>query len=164
MRGIGIIGASGPMLELFRLVVRVSALTELPILIEGQTGTGKEMVAHAIHHLDLKRQRGPFVAVNCSAINSNVAESELFGHRRGAFTGAERDYKGLFRLAEGGVLFLDEVSELDPSLQGKLLRVLQDHRVMGVGEDREVTVNVRVIAATNRSLLSMVATQRWSSV
>jgi hypothetical protein len=106
--------------------------------------------------LDLKRRDGPFVAVNCSAISPGLAESELFGHRRGAFTGADRDRKGLIRSAEGGVLFLDEIGELDNTLQAKLMRVLQENRVLGVGEDREVAVSVRIIAATNRDLDAMV--------
>jgi transcriptional regulator with PAS, ATPase and Fis domain len=113
-------------------------------------------MAHAVHQLDLKRRDGPFVAVNCSAISPSLAESELFGHRRGAFTGADRDRKGLIRSADGGVLFLDEIGELDDALQAKLLRVLQENRVLGVGEDREVSVSVRITAATNRDLYAMV--------
>ncbi|HEX2778678.1 MAG TPA: sigma 54-interacting transcriptional regulator, partial [Gemmatimonadaceae bacterium] len=155
MRAVGAVGESEPMLALFRLVLRVADLSDVPVLVHGETGTGKELVARALHLLDPKRREGAFVAVNCSAINASVAESELFGHRRGAFTGAERDRKGFFRMADGGVLFLDEIGELDADLQAKLLRVLQDHRVMGVGEDRDVPVDVRVIAATNRDLGEM---------
>jgi transcriptional regulator with PAS, ATPase and Fis domain len=121
----------------------------------GETGTGKEMVARAIHRLDPNRRNGPFVPVNCGAINASLAESELFGHRRGAFTGAERDRKGLVRAAIGGVLFLDEIGDLDANLQSKLLRVLQEHRVLALGDDQEVPVDVRVIAATNRHLDDM---------
>jgi transcriptional regulator with PAS, ATPase and Fis domain len=106
--------------------------------------------------LDRKRCQGPFVALNCSAINPNLAESELFGHRRGAFTGAEAGRRGLIRSADGGVLFLDEVGDLDPQLQAKLLRVIQERRVLGVGDDREVDVHVRVVAATNRDLGALV--------
>jgi transcriptional regulator with PAS, ATPase and Fis domain len=137
-------------------VCRVSLLSDLPILLTGETGTGKELLARAIHRLDPKRCQGPFVALNCSAISPALAESELFGHRRGAFTGAERDRPGWIRAAEGGVLFLDEIGELDTALQAKLLRVLQEHRVLGVGEDREVAVSVRMIAATHRNLEAMV--------
>ena len=156
MKELGIIGESLPMLSVFRWVFRVSALSDFPVLIKGETGTGKELIANAVHRLDGRRCKGPFVAANCGAISSGVAESEFFGHRRGAFTGADSDRKGLFRSAEGGVLFLDEISELSQSLQAKLLRVLQAERVLGVGFDREVSINVRVIAATNRSLESMV--------
>jgi transcriptional regulator with PAS, ATPase and Fis domain len=106
--------------------------------------------------LDPKRRHGPFIPVNCGAISFGLAESELFGHRRGAFTGADRDRKGLIRAAEGGVVFLDEIGELDDALQVKLLRVLQERRVLGVGDDHEVPVSVRVIAATNRNLSAAV--------
>ena len=119
----------------FPQVVSFSALSDLPVLITGETGTGKEGLARALHQLDRKRCRGPFVPVNCGAIVPSLAESEFFGHRRGAFTGAERDRKGLIRSAEAGVLFLDEIGELDAVLQAKLLRVLEDSHVLGVGED-----------------------------
>jgi transcriptional regulator with PAS, ATPase and Fis domain len=156
MRKLGSVGESQAIRAVFRTICRASTLSDLPILITGETGTGKELLAHAVHQLDLKRCHGPFVAVNCSAISPSLAESELFGHRRGAFTGADRDRKGLIRAAEGGVLFLDEIGELDAALQAKLLRVLQENRVLGVGEDREVAVSVRIIAATNRDLDAMV--------
>jgi transcriptional regulator with PAS, ATPase and Fis domain len=152
----GIVGESQSMLGVFRTVLRVSVLSDLPILLTGETGTGKELFAHAIHALDPKRRTGPFIAVNCGAISVGLAESELFGHRRGAFTGAERDRKGLIRAAEGGVVFLDEIGELDETLQVKLLRVLQERRVLAVGVDQEVPVSVRVIAATNRNLSAAV--------
>ena len=156
MRNLGIIGESAAMISIFRWIERVSALSDLPLLITGETGTGKQVLAYAIHRLDPKRRHGPFVAVNCGAISSGLAESELFGHRRGAFTGADRDRKGLIRAAEGGVMFLDEIGELDDALQVKLLRVLQERRVLGVGDDQEVPVSVRVIAATNRNLSAAV--------
>jgi transcriptional regulator with PAS, ATPase and Fis domain len=131
-------------------------LSDLPFLITGETGTGKQVLAHAIHRLDPKRADGPFIAVNCGAISPGLAESEFFGHRRGAFTGADRERLGLVRSAQGGVLFLDEIGELDDALQVKLLRVLQERRVLGVGDDQEVPVSVRVIAATNRNLSAAV--------
>lgn len=153
----GIVGDSDAMLTIFRWVTRISALSDLHVLITGETGTGKQLLAEAIHRLDPKRRDGPFIALNCGAISPGLAESELFGHRRGAFTGADRDRKGLIRAAQGGVLFLDEVGELDPALQAKVLRVLQEGRVLGLGDDHEVQVSVRIIAATNRDLEHMVA-------
>ncbi|HKE60089.1 MAG TPA: sigma-54 dependent transcriptional regulator, partial [Pyrinomonadaceae bacterium] len=156
MRSLRIIGESPQMLSVFRWVTRVSALSDFPVLINGETGTGKELIANALHRLDSKRSQGPFVAANCGAISAGLAESELFGHRKGAFTGADTDRKGLFRSAEGGVLFLDEIGELSQSLQAKLLRALQEERVLGVGYDREVAIDVRVIAATNKDLEAMV--------
>jgi transcriptional regulator with GAF, ATPase, and Fis domain len=161
MENLGIIAESEAMISIFRWIVRVSALSDLPILIMGETGTGKQILAHAIHRLDPKRRDGPFVAVNCGAISPSLAESELFGHRRGAFTGADRERQGLIRSAQGGVLFLDEIGELDDALQTKLLRVLQESRVLGVGEDQEVAVDVRVIAATNRQLDEMVKNKKF---
>jgi transcriptional regulator with GAF, ATPase, and Fis domain len=161
MKQLGIVGESQAILSVFQTILRVSILSDLPILLTGETGTGKEVLAHAIHHLDLKRRNGPFVALNCGAISASLVESELFGHRRGAFSGADRDRKGLIRSAEGGVLFLDEIGELDDALQAKLLRVLQENRVLGVGEDHEVPVNVRVIAATNRDLDAMVQRRKF---
>jgi two-component system, NtrC family, response regulator PilR len=161
MRGLGMIGESAGMMNVFRAVIRFSALSDLPVLIAGETGTGKEALARAVHGLDPKRSHGPFVPVNCGAISTTLVESEFFGHRRGAFTGADRERKGLIRSAEGGVLFLDEIAELDLALQNKLLRVLQENRVLGVGEDREVDVSVRVVAATNRDLDQMMRQNKF---
>ena len=155
MRTFGIVGKSDAIELAFRQALRVGHFSDLAVLITGESGTGKELMARAIHQLDPKRCGGPFVAINCGAISSGLAESELFGHSRGAFTGADRDRKGLVRAAEGGVLFLDEVGELGSDIQAKLLRVLQDHRVMSVGTDHDVGVDVRVIAATNRNLERM---------
>ncbi|MBZ5701877.1 MAG: sigma-54 dependent transcriptional regulator [Acidobacteriia bacterium] len=148
----GVIGASPVMAAVFRLVLRVSSLSDVTVLFTGETGTGKELLARAIHRLDPKRSSGPFVALNCAALTPTLAETELFGHRRGAFTGADHDRKGLFRAADGGVLFLDEIAELDLDLQAKLLRALQESRVLAVGEDREVAINARVLAASNQDL------------
>jgi len=161
MRKLGVVGESQAMLAVFQTIVRASPLSDLPVLITGETGTGKEVMARAIHQLDPKRRNGPFVALNCGAISPGLAESELFGHRRGAFTGADRDRKGLIRSAENGVLFLDEIGELDHALQAKLLRVLQEKRVLGVGEDQEVPISTRVVAATNRDLDELVRLRKF---
>ncbi|OLE52307.1 MAG: hypothetical protein AUG51_18835 [Acidobacteria bacterium 13_1_20CM_3_53_8] len=156
MGKMGIVGESQTIISVFRMVLRLSALSDTPTLITGETGTGKELLANAIRQLDPKRSDRPILVLNCGAISHGLAESELFGHRRGAFTGADRDRKGLFRAAQGGILFLDEIGELDASLQTKLLRVIQENRILGVGEEQEIPVNVRIIAATNRSLEEMV--------
>jgi two-component system, NtrC family, nitrogen regulation response regulator GlnG len=158
---LGLVGESDASVRIFRWVARISRLSDLHTLICGETGTGKQLVAEATHRLDPKRRTGPFVALNCAAISPGLAESELFGHRRGAFTGAERDRKGLVRAAHGGVLFLDEIGELDLSMQAKLLRVVQDGRVLGLGDDHESPVDVRVLAATNRNLEAMVREHRF---
>ena len=161
MLDLGVVGSGPGITGVFRWVARVSPLSDLPALIVGETGTGKELVARAIHRLDPRRRHGPFLPVNCGAISAGLAESELFGHRRGAFTGAERDRQGHIRAARGGVLFLDEIGDLDHALQGKLLRVLQEHRVLALGEEQEVPVDVRIIAATNRNLEEMVRTHAF---
>jgi DNA-binding NtrC family response regulator len=163
MLGLGVVGSSAGMTTMFRWIVSASAVSDLPVLIVGETGTGKELAARAIHRLDPRRSGRPFVAVNCGAISPALAESELFGHRRGAFTGADHDRPGLIRGARGGVLFLDEVGDLDPNLQGKLLRVLQERRVLALGDDQEVPVDVRIIAATNRDLDEMVKRREFRS-
>jgi DNA-binding NtrC family response regulator len=144
----GFIGASRAMRDLF-VLVRRAAPSPLPLLITGESGTGKELVARAVHHLS---GRGAFVAVNCAAFPENLLESELFGHQRGAFTGADRDKPGLFETAHGGTLFLDEIGELPAALQPKLLRALEQGEIRRVGATAERKVDVRVIAATNRSL------------
>jgi transcriptional regulator with GAF, ATPase, and Fis domain len=152
MKSFGIVGESDAIVMAFRQALRASGFSDVAVLITGESGTGKELMARAIHQLDPKRCAGPFLAINCAAVSSGLAESELFGHSRGAFTGADRDRKGLIRAADGGVLFLDEIGELGSDIQAKLLRVLQDHRITSVGTDQEVGVDVRVIAATNRNL------------
>ena len=161
MTTLGIVGQSAAMLSLGRWILKVGPLSDLPVLVTGQTGTGKELIAHAIHALDPKRCRGPFVPLNCAALTVSLAESELFGHRKGAFTGASQDRRGLIRSANGGTLFLDEIGDLDLGLQAKFLRVLQEDRVRGVGEDHEASVNVRVVAATNRELPELVDQGRF---
>ncbi len=145
-----IIGSAPKMQEVFKMVERV-ADTESTILILGESGTGKELVARALH-FNSQRQFGPFVPINCSALPENLLESELFGHRRGAFTGAINDKKGLFQEADGGTIFLDEVGSMSPLLQSRLLRVLQEREVRRVGDNMPVYVNVRVLAATNEPL------------
>ena len=152
MKTFGIEGESPAIEEAFRQALRVSGFSDLAVLITGESGTGKELMARAIHRLDPKRRTGPFVPINCGALSPGLVESELFGHSRGAFTGADRDRKGLVRAADGGILFLDEIGELGSDVQVKLLRVLQDRRVMMVGTDHDVGVDLRVIAATNRNL------------
>jgi DNA-binding NtrC family response regulator len=156
MNSQGIVGQSQQMVSIFRQIVRIGPLSDLPVLITGESGTGKELVARAIHRLDPKRCNEPFIALNCGAISSGLAESELFGHKKGTFTGANHDRKGLFRAANSGVIFLDEVGELNLDLQVKLLRVLQEKRVLGVGHDEEINVNSRTIAATNCNFDQMI--------
>jgi DNA-binding NtrC family response regulator len=156
MAQFGLIGQSMVTQALGRWILKVAPLSDLGVLITGETGTGKELVARAIHGLDPKRCRGPFVPINCAALTTSLAEGELFGHRKGAFTGAHQDRRGLIRSANGGTLFLDEIGDLDLALQAKLLRVLQENRVRPVGDEREDRINVRIIAATNQDLAAMV--------
>src|SRR6266478_6110857 len=145
-----IIGSAPGMREVFRMIERV-ADTDSTILILGESGTGKELVARALH-FNSRRQLAPFVPINCSALPESLLESELFGHRTGAFTGAINDKKGLFQEADGGTIFLDEVGSMSPMLQSRLLRVLQEREVRRVGDNVPVYVNVRVVAATNEPL------------
>jgi DNA-binding NtrC family response regulator len=145
-----LIGSSPAMLRVKDVIGKV-AVTDSPVLVEGESGTGKELVAAAIHRLSA-RAKGPFIPVNCSAIPRDLLESEFFGHVRGAFSGAVADALGLFRGANEGTIFLDEIAELPPELQVKLLRVLQEMQVRPVGSTKAFPVDVRVIAATNRNL------------
>lgn len=152
---ISIIGSSKSMHELLSLVYRI-APTEWAALIYGETGTGKELVARLIHLMG-SRKDGPFIEVNCAAIPENLFESELFGHEKGSFTGAASQRRGRFELAGGGTLFLDEVGELPLHLQAKLLRTLQEKKVSRVGSEKEITVDARVLTATNKDLKEMVS-------
>jgi DNA-binding NtrC family response regulator len=145
-----IIGTSEALQKVFRLIEKVSA-TNANILIQGESGTGKELVARAIHHHS-RRSGKPFLAVNCGALPESLLESELFGHAKGAFTGAVGTKPGLFRSAEGGTVFLDEIGEVSPALQVRLLRALQEHEVTPVGSSMPVKFDARIIAATNRNL------------
>ena len=149
-----IVAVSPGMERVFRLMENAAAST-INVLIEGETGTGKELVARAIHRTS-NRGDGPFLAVNCAALQEGLLESELFGHRRGAFTGAINEHQGLFRAASGGVIFLDEISEMSLSMQAKLLRVLQEGELTPVGDTRPLKVDVRVVSATNRDLMAAV--------
>ncbi|MDF7798458.1 sigma-54 dependent transcriptional regulator [Pontiellaceae bacterium B1224] len=149
-----IIGRSAPMQEVFDTIRQV-ANSRATVLIQGESGTGKELVAKAIHQLS-SRSKGPFVAVHCAALSQNLLESELFGHEKGAFTGAMERRIGRFEKADGGSLFLDEISEIDASVQVKILRTLEERQIERVGGDTPVDVDTRLIAATNRDLRGMV--------
>ena len=154
-----LVGGSTPMERVKEIIAKVAA-TDSPVLIEGESGTGKELVAAAIHRLSV-RAKGPFLPVNCSAIPEDLLESEFFGHVRGAFSGAVSDALGLFRGANDGTICLDEIAELSPALQVKLLRVLQEMQVRPVGSTKAYPVDVRVIAATNRDLDRSIADGRF---
>jgi two-component system response regulator HydG len=154
-----LIGRSRAMTTLLETVAQV-APSEATVMITGESGTGKEMIAGAIHYNSIRKD-GPFVKINCAAITETLLESELFGHEKGSFTGADRRKEGKFRQAEGGSIFLDEVSEMSLGMQVKLLRVLQERELTRVGGDEVVRVNVRVIAATNRNLLQDIAAGRF---
>ncbi|UCD91215.1 MAG: sigma 54-interacting transcriptional regulator [Desulfobacterales bacterium] len=151
----GILGNSPVMQKLFELIDNVSQ-TEAPVLIYGQSGTGKELVARAIHQAS-QRQPGPFVKVNCAALNENLLESELFGHVKGAYTGAERDRIGRFEAAHEGSIFLDEIGDIPLSTQVKLLRVLEEMEIERVGDHQPIPVDVRIITATNKNLEDLIA-------
>ncbi len=145
-----IIGSSKTMQSLWDMIVQV-APTEATVLINGESGTGKELVASALHYKS-RRSDGPFIKVNCAALAENLLESELFGHEKGAFTGADRRREGRFVQAQGGTLFLDEIAETSPAMQAKLLRVLQEHELERVGGQETIQVDVRIVTATNRHL------------
>jgi len=155
----GMVGRDPKMVQIYRQIQKL-AEHDYPVLITGETGTGKELVAAAIHS-ESRRHRGPFVPVNCGALPEGVVESELFGHVKGAFSGAVRDKKGRFELAHRGTIFLDEVAELPKNLQVKLLRVLESHAFERVGGETPISVDVRVVSATNRDLKREVEKKRF---
>ena len=154
-----LLGQSPPMRKLYDQLAQI-AESEASVLIRGESGTGKEVVARALHQHGTRREK-PFVAVNVAALPDTLLESELFGHTKGAFTDARNDRKGLFALAEGGTLFLDEIGEMPLTTQPKLLRALEEGRVRPIGSEKEVAVNVRVLAATNRNLETAVEEGRF---
>src|SRR6201999_3191554 len=149
-----LVGTSAAMEQVRALIAKV-APTNSTALILGETGTGKELVARALHDQSSRAER-PFVAINCGALPESLIESELFGHRKGAFTGADDHRVGLFEVADGGTLFLDEIGELPKTMQAKLLRVLESGEIRRVGENQSLTVDVRVVCATHRNLAEMV--------
>ena len=149
-----------PLVEQLRSLVRKVAGTDVTVLVHGESGTGKEVVARMIH-AESARADQPFIAVNCGAIPADLLESEMFGHERGSFTGAVGSRAGLFQLAHKGTIFLDEIAEMSPALQVKLLRVLQEREVRPVGSDRTTRIDVRVIAATNKELEKQIAAGRF---
>jgi PAS domain S-box-containing protein len=155
----GLVGKDPKTLDIFDQIREVSGVI-VPVLIEGESGTGKELVANAIHDTG-PRSTKPFVAINCGALPEGILESELFGHVTGAFTGAVQDRKGRFELAHEGTIFLDEVSELSPAMQVKLLRVLQEQKFERVGGEKSIQVNVRIISATNQHLIKMVENKKF---
>ena len=156
---LGMVGESLAMQELRKRILQV-APTDETVLVYGESGTGKELVARAIH-AHSGRSAGPLISLNCPALSAQLTESELFGHRRGAFTGAESDREGRFEMADGGTILLDEITEIDLSLQAKLLRVLQERTFERVGCSKTRTADVRVVASTNRKLIDEVAAERF---
>jgi two-component system response regulator HydG len=150
----GIIGCSPQMVQIFE-VIRATALSEASVLIEGESGTGKELIAEAFH-LHSGRAKHPFTRINCAAIPRDLLESELFGYKKGAFTGADRDKRGLIEITQGGTLLLDEIAEMPVHLQTKLLRVLQERKLRRLGDEQEIEVDFRLISSTNRHTLEAV--------
>jgi len=153
------VGESDAMRRIHKLISKV-APTQARVLVQGPNGSGKELIADAIHKNSL-RHKGPFVEVNCAAIPSELIESELFGHVKGAFTSAHKDRKGKFEAAHGGTLFLDEIGDMSLPAQAKVLRALQEHKVQRVGSDKDISVDVRVVAATNKNLMEEINARRF---
>jgi DNA-binding NtrC family response regulator len=158
---LGFVTASDNMVPLLRQARKAASVSDVTVLIDGETGTGKQVLARSIHKLDQKRCSFPFVTAHCSTIGESIAESELFGHRRGAFTGAVADRPGLFQAANGGTLFLDDVNDLPLSVQPKLLDAMQRGVVRQVGSDKEMSVDVRIVAACNQPLAPLVSQNRF---
>jgi two-component system response regulator HydG len=156
-----IVAVSPAMREILESIEKVAS-SPSTVLIEGESGTGKELMARLIHQQS-NRAGGPFIGINCGAMSESLLESELFGHKRGSFTGAHKDQKGLFEAADKGTLFLDEVAELSTNFQVKLLRALQEHRIRRVGDTREIKVDVRIIAASNQDVAQLVRAGRFRS-
>ncbi len=154
---LGFVTSSLSMTPVLQCAFKAAQASDTTILIQGETGTGKQVIARAIHNLDQKRSKFPFVTVHCSTVNEDLAESELFGHRKGSFSGAVSSRSGLFQAAEHGTVFLDDVNDLPSRLQPKLLDALQRGSIRALGADRETTVDVRVIAAANKKLEPLVA-------
>ncbi|MBI3267495.1 MAG: sigma-54-dependent Fis family transcriptional regulator [Planctomycetes bacterium] len=154
-----LVGRSKPMTEVYKTIAKVLD-TRSTVLIQGESGTGKELVARAIH-FNSHREGKPFLAINCASLPESLLESELFGHRRGAFTGAHYDKRGLFEEASGGTLLLDEIADTTPGLQAKLLRVLEEQKVRRIGENESIPVDVRIIAATNKDMTAAVQDGRF---
>jgi DNA-binding NtrC family response regulator len=160
-RGLGdLLGASDEMRRVYDLINKV-AVTDVTVLITGESGTGKELVARAIHEQSAGRRSGSFIAMNCAALPSELIESELFGHERGAFTGAAAQRKGKFELAHGGTIFLDEVGDMSLNTQAKLLRVLEERKIERLGSAHSIPVDVRVVSATNRDLAAAVGAEKF---
>ena len=151
----GLLGTSAPMNQVFELISNTAG-SDAPVIIFGESGTGKELVAHAIHSVSRRREK-PYVKVNCAALNESLLESELFGHVKGAFTGAYQDREGRFEVARSGTIFLDEIGDLPLSTQVKLLRVLEDNTIERVGDNRPINIDVRILTATNRDLNQLMA-------
>ncbi len=158
---LGFITVSNKLIPILRQAGKAARVSDITVLLEGETGTGKQVLAYAIHQLDQKRRAFPFVTVHCSTITEALVESDLFGHERGAFSGAAIERKGLFQTANHGTLFLDDVNDLPQALQPKLLDVLQRSMVRAVGSDREVHVDVRIISACNRPLTPLIQQDRF---
>ena len=154
-----IIGKSASMQRMYQLLDRI-VQSDVTVLVTGENGTGKELIARALHHNGPRKEK-PFVAQNCAALNDNLLESELFGHVKGSFTGATRDKPGLFKVADGGTFFLDEVADMSPAMQVKLLRVLQEGTIVPVGGTRAEKIDIRIVAATNKDLRAMVARREF---
>jgi Nif-specific regulatory protein len=162
-QSLGLVTKSDSMLPALRQASRAASVSDVTVLIDGETGTGKQVLARAIHKLDQKRGAFPFITAHCSTIGESLAESELFGHHKGAFTGAVVDRPGLFLAAQSGTLFLDDVNDLPLCVQPKLLDVMQRGMLRPVGSDREIAVSVRVIAACNQPLAPLVSQGRFRS-